>query len=845
MLHPPRSSSPALRRTYVIRYAEGSSIGRTRQYLTPEMALFYVKALEAHNRDSLQTFINHNPMEKHAVNEFLGLNRTSSIHSPITKEIKNYVGPAPLPVITFDTLLQAFDPEHTTPTIPRAPVRPGGTSKISDHLRQHSSWSELLQDIHREHLAYLAELEKPKATSRAPLDAKSRYLAFFSGTKYTSPGWRSLGNIWRAAFLLGLHLTGDFSLSKESIVRYVISDAAREGIALTADEVSSHLPAHDISPALFIALAHSPLLLPRDSSAYNTKIWTSPVIYIELWHSAGNEHRNTPGHPLGAIERLLWRLIFQAATHALTPHDVLVQFFKDPAVQSALSRPCDAVHMNALAYIDDPHPPKGLGSARGRPPSSRKERAAASRPLPSHQGPAPRIESRLNMIQEEPRPSPNSSNSLAPTSASGAEDTRQPPPISGIPLAPATIVRETAPTVTFLCSRITALERELVSAVALQGTQSARIFNLGAALEKETQAGHRANAASTALHADLQRDVNTLRNELRAVHTLRDRDRAARCVAEDALRAERQRYDSDIRLAAAGREAQLERPGAELDGRELLLATRETQLDERAEKLERAEDMLIRLAGRETHLDRRDAELDGRELLLATREMQLDKRAEKLERAEDMLIRLAGREAHLDRRDAELDGRELLLATRETQLDERAEKLERKEDRLRRERESLTAHLMNTMEAIRGMGQTLPAAVSEANPNITASSPRHPLDAPACSRPSKRMRVDETADALLTHTPISPTDGGGPVGLTLHYAYAPGSQVTPSDLPRSWAGAANAERTPATIPSSIANPSPSSEPRTRVLPDTHPSPLFTELASDEEDVKMLLLDFPE
>ncbi|KAJ7478333.1 hypothetical protein FB451DRAFT_1172666 [Mycena latifolia] len=483
---------------------------------------------------------------------------------------KEYVGPAMFPLIVFDMLLHTFDPEFPAPT----------------NMSRHAFWHQLLQDTKRDCVAYLAHLEKtnaapPRAPSAQPHDPKSRHLDLLSG-KGKRPGSRALWNIRQAAFIIRLYLSGDFSLSNESVARLAIGDAARDGIILTADEVSSHLPIPEITTPLFLALAHSPIVLLREDVSYTTKGCADPLAYFERWRSAGNEHRATPGHPLGDIDRLLWRLIFQAAVHACTPHDVLVRFFEDAAVQNALSRPCDPMHANALAYAADTVRAETTPPLTGPNAAALRTRVAA-------------VETELAAAQRENLELQNA-----------AATHRIPPPIADLH-------------VVALESRVAALEAELAAAQrenlelqnavtarsavppildpnvgALEGRVAVLEHNLAGAQQENLDLQSMAHARSIDLHAARERETRSLQRETESF----ERETRARHAAEDALRAERLRF-TELRDALGG---------ALEHARDSLACERQArQLTDDAFRAERQ-----RLAEREKALGEREARLDDR-----------------------------------------------------------------------------------------------------------------------------------------------------------------------------------------------------------------------------------------
>ncbi|KAJ6565924.1 hypothetical protein DFH09DRAFT_1157271 [Mycena vulgaris] len=317
----------------------------SRNHMTPEVAHIYLKSVTAHNNDILHTY---RGPDKYAINyeakKYLGFKTlpVDSSRVDVQASSKKYVAQAMLPLIAFDALSHAIDPACLVPAVARRPHRP--TNNQITHLRSNSSWVRILQETSHHHAACI---EKPTSTHHLTVVC----------VKKPPKNTGAYVNLRQAIFVVGLYLTGDFSLSPESITRYMIADATRAGITLTEGDIT-YLSTPEFSrkliTPLFLALAHSVLLVLEDTESAVIRNW-NPVACFELWRSAGNEHRRDPSHPLTVIERLLWRLIFEAATYARTPEEVLVEFFQSIEVKSALSGPCDPLHANPLSY-DTPAP---------------------------------------------------------------------------------------------------------------------------------------------------------------------------------------------------------------------------------------------------------------------------------------------------------------------------------------------------------------------------------------------------------------------------------------------------------------------------------------------------------
>ncbi|KAF7370966.1 hypothetical protein MSAN_00730700 [Mycena sanguinolenta] len=207
------------------------------------------------------------------------------------------------PILVFDALLHAGNPELPAENVPRAPARPLTEKSHYEHFIRWSDWKTVLKEGHNTYLKAKDVADQPRTNLDAMKDSKRKHLERlqFLNDRHT-PGSTAAYNVAQAVFLLEAMLEGKCVLTKDDIIDIAYQKVVAREPTTTREEVCGILrnPNTDGMPAaLAVAVVSSPLFLLMDNN-YAAKRYNPGLSVFDLWRARGNTHRMRTGHPFVA-----------------------------------------------------------------------------------------------------------------------------------------------------------------------------------------------------------------------------------------------------------------------------------------------------------------------------------------------------------------------------------------------------------------------------------------------------------------------------------------------------------------------------------------------------------------
>ncbi|KAJ7613364.1 hypothetical protein DFH06DRAFT_1344710 [Mycena polygramma] len=319
--------------------------------LTPALAQQCVSTLRKLDSEAIEEFSQAHPGELGGLQDALGLfslDPNDSVRMFIVMKIT--------PVVALDRILATLKPDPTIPSLSRVPTRPPAPKAITEKLRKLTQWHASLKLSYDSHLAVLVARQRSKKPKNPADKAKGDFLAFLRKLGGTGKGGaRVQHNIRHVAFLLGYYLRGGFDFG-DTFIQYTLDHAKAIGVPLERSEVNDTVSRSHIKvyvTTMWVALAHSAVVLLRDDTTFTAKDCVVPPHYFKLWQASGNQIALEAEHPLNIVENCLWRLIIRVATQQITAADAIEQFYSDPRVLKVIKSEPELRHRNALEFAHD------------------------------------------------------------------------------------------------------------------------------------------------------------------------------------------------------------------------------------------------------------------------------------------------------------------------------------------------------------------------------------------------------------------------------------------------------------------------------------------------------------
>ncbi|KAJ7738616.1 hypothetical protein B0H16DRAFT_1570262 [Mycena metata] len=244
----------------------------------------------------------------------------------------------------IDILLYLVDTQSST-QIPKAHQRPQAENKFRKHFILHNSWQNILTvgDNVQKKIQEIRSREQVDVPITTDVIA-AKVQSYRSLNSTTATGGAVNHNLDQIVVFFKALTFGYTGIGDQEIWEIGLRDFQKQNPEFTMAEIKaiiSNPNPNGVIAATSVALCVTPLCLLMDN-LYSGGTYSPGIALFQLWTALGNSHRLDKKHPLGRIERILWRLIVAAATDDIETRAIPSLFFNNEEVKKLLANPLTA-----------------------------------------------------------------------------------------------------------------------------------------------------------------------------------------------------------------------------------------------------------------------------------------------------------------------------------------------------------------------------------------------------------------------------------------------------------------------------------------------------------------------